>query len=352
MAATEPTEEKLEGMLEWIGRSETLRWVFVGGKGGVGKTTVCCALAVQLARRNPQKRILVISTDPAHNTSDAFGQKFTREPTAVAGFANLHAMEVDASQATLAAAFAANNRQGHGQEEGHRGGLLEGLLPEIQEIAGSLPGIDEAVGFGEMLRQVRSLAYDLVLFDTAPTGHTLRLLTLPRTLQRGLSKLIALRTRFSGIFSGIARAIGGGGDDEDQEALREQEQRMQELLAATEEIVRQFRDPALTTFVPVLVAEFLSLYETERLVQQLARDGMDVSSLVINQLVPADCARGCSMCSARARMQARYIAQAEDLYGADFHIVKLPLLDHEIRGPDELAAFGAFLFSLPPSLSL
>lgn len=202
---------------------------------GAGKTTTSCSLALQLSKHRDS--VLLVSTDPAHNLSDAFSQRFGKAPLPVSGVPNLHAMEIDPSI------------------EVESGDVLdEGSAGILAELASSIPGIDEAMSFAAILQQVENSPYSCIVFDTAPTGHTLRLLSFPSLIQKAFEKMAGIKAQFGGLLTQVGGMLG---------AEREAKvmSKLESTRSAIEKIHAQFKDPDLTTFVCVCIPEFLSLFE-------------------------------------------------------------------------------------------
>ena len=213
-------DQEFAPTLQNIIDQKSLKWIFVGGKGGVGKTTTSSSLAVEMSKH--RENVLIISTEPAHNLSDAFDQKFNGEPSQIKGFENLYAMEIDPSAAGEGAGGLLN-LGGAGGASGHMEGMTEEMQEQskgfMAEIMGSIPGIDEATSFGQILKSLDSYNFELIIFDTAPTGHTLRLLNFPKILEKGIVKLIELKEKFGGMLSSMGGMMGGQGQQANPEEM-------------------------------------------------------------------------------------------------------------------------------------
>ncbi|MFB6106252.1 MAG: ArsA family ATPase [Halobacteriaceae archaeon] len=300
------------------------KFVFFGGKGGVGKTTVSSAYALKCARAG--LRTLIVSTDPAHSTSDVFGQQFDDDPRAVEGEADLWAMEIDPDEEV----------DEHMQEIRRRMGdqVSPAIVNEIDrqiELAHRTPGAYEAALFDRFIDVMReSDEYDRVVFDTSPTGGTLRLLALPEFLGEWIDRLLAKRSESVDLFE--RAAIG------DREARR---------TAADDPIVAhlqrrkerfEFAGEALedqAAFFLVLNPDDLSIRETSRAIDQMSAVGLDVDGLVVNKVAPApdddETGRGATYLRERAKTErARIETIREDF--AEPVVAVIEMRVEEVRG--------------------
>jgi len=153
--------------------------------------------------------------------------------------------------------------------------------------------------------------------------------------------MMSMQSQFGGLFSQVQTMMGAP-----QITEGELTSKLEQTKGVIEEASRQFKNPEQTTFVCVMIPEFLSLYETERLIQELTQQEIDTHNVVINQVVFPDknAEKPCSLCTARQQMQQKYISKAAILY-EDFHVLKVPLLPKEVRGVEDLKAFAQHLIT-------
>ncbi|PSQ17677.1 ATPase [Halobacteriales archaeon QS_8_69_26] len=251
------------------------KFVFFGGKGGVGKTTVSSAYGLKSAAAGLET--LVVSTDPAHSISDVFDQGFDDDPSPVDGHEGLWAMEIDPDEEVEEHMMEIKRRMGDQ--------VSPAIVNEIDrqiELAHRTPGAYEAALFDRFIEVMREAdRWDRVVFDTSPTGGTLRLLSLPEFLEDWLDRLIEKRTTSVDLFE--KAAIG------DKEARRKIEtdpiiSHLQQRREKFEFAGRVLRDDA--AFFLVLNPDELSIRETERAVDEMTGYGLSVDGLVVNKVTP------------------------------------------------------------------
>mmetsp|Transcript_16077 Transcript_16077/g.36737 ORF Transcript_16077/g.36737 Transcript_16077/m.36737 type:complete len:796 (-) Transcript_16077:744-3131(-) len=270
--------------------------IFVGGKGGVGKTTVSSSLAVELAT-NQDLKVLIVSTDPAHSLGDALDVDLRRgrgHPIVMTDpltRGNLYASEVNAEEALndFRESLASFDVDRLAQTLGIPMDLLEGL--GLREFSGLLnnppPGLDELVALGNVMDENKVDDYDVVVVDTAPTGHTLRLLALPQFLDGLLGKLIKLRMKLSGVASMLQGFLGDNGAQERAQTIDNALDRLDQFRIKIKNMEIALRDESRTSFLVVTIPTKLAVAESKRLVSDLTSQGIAVSDIVVNQCVTA-----------------------------------------------------------------
>jgi len=296
----------------------TIRFLLFGGKGGVGKTSSAAASALWAAEHG--RETIVISTDPAHSLGDCFAQDISGgDVVPIKGVKNLFGMEINPQKAFEQ--YKQTAQQVDTSDMGTMGDMMG--LEDLTDM--SAPGSDEALAFSKVLEFIHECEYDLVVFDTAPTGHTLRLLGLPEMLDSFFGKLIKFRMRFSSMFGRLKSLFGRGDSKEEDNSL----EKLENLKLAINEARVELTDPTRTSFVIVMIPEAMAVSETERLLQTLYEFQIPSSHIIVNMVFPD--IPDCSFCKARKTMQNQYLSQINDIYD-DFTITEVPLFQDEIRG--------------------
>ncbi len=241
--------------------------LFFGGKGGVGKTT--CAAAMALAASRAGRKVLLVSTDPAHSTSDIFERPIGADPTQL--LPNLWGLEIDA--ATESARYVREVKDRVRDLFGHS--ILKEAYKQI-DLAASMPGAEEVALFDRMGGLIRGedTRFNLVIFDTAPTGHTLRLVKMPELMDAWIRALTRSRRAMLGV----------EGDDKEDPilvSLKDRFERLQGLRA-------RLMSGRTSAFVLVLIPERLPIEETARALTQLDETGVKVGGLVVNRVLPRE----------------------------------------------------------------
>ncbi len=293
------------------------KFLFYSGKGGVGKTTMSCATAIHYAKEG--KKTLVITTDPASNLADVFEQPIGHKITPIKSIKNLSAMELDPDKAT-------------NEYKERTLSPLRGLIPiesfRILEEQLNSPCTAEMASFDRFTDFVQDGKFEVVIFDTAPTGHTLRLLELP--------------VEWSGVIEKAAKDNSGGQTCIGPAAA------LAESKAKFDRAISAMRNPDMTTFVFVLRPESTPIYEAKRSITELSKLGINSQEIIVNGVYPKEACDNPFMI-ARFMKQQQFLSMIKKEFKVPAKVIELG--SSEVKGIDRLSTISTQLFDEPSFLS-
>ena len=315
-------------------------WLF-GGKGGVGKTTSSAATALWLARAG--FRTLVVSSDPAHSTSDSLRYPLGPEPTPVADEENLWGMELDPER-TIEQVLPKFSEAMSGSMGNSLTGMFTGIdtdsiQDEMSQVEASqlmIPGLDEALAFDQLLRYVEDPRFDVIIFDTAPTGHTLRFLSLPEVLDSWMDRIL----RYYRMTGGLRMMLFGG---KKQDAMREELEKFQRRVS---HVRRVLTDPELANFTLVCIPEQMAVAETTRAAEALDEYGITVNGIIVNRVTPDF---DHTFIQSRRETEQSYLEDLRQLFGG-LPVAEVPLSESDVHGLDSLHSLALGLHGDEPIL--
>jgi arsenite-transporting ATPase len=303
-------------------RDAELNLLLFGGKGGVGKTTCAAAAALSLAQRHPESLFLLVSTDPAHSLLDCLAG------TAIPPNLTLREIDPEASLACFK-----HDHESHLRTISLRGTFLdEADVTRLLDI--SMPGLDEIMALLEISGWVKAGQYACIVVDTAPAGHTLRLLSLPNMMMQWVQTLDVMLAKHRY----LARLYRGSYQQDEVDAY------LAQTLADLNALSALLQSPAHCRFVPVMLAESLSIHITQQMLGELARLALPVSELIVNRLHPVQ--PDCAVCTVVVEQQSTALAALRLAFGQQV-LWGVPLFLAEMQGSSSLLTLWAHARLLP-----
>ncbi|MGM8890345.1 ArsA family ATPase [Psychrobacter sp. 1Y1] len=329
----------LHGLVEQL---ETQPIIFIGGKGGVGKTTTAAALASYYASQ--QQKTLIVSTDPAHSLGDVLNTQLNNAKTVISPY--LDAIELN-PDVIVDEHFAQVERT-------IRAYANPDMMPKIREhlrLSKSAPGAQEAAMLESMchhLVEVADAGYEHIIFDTAPTGHTLRLLVLPEMMGAWTDGLLAQQRRQAKLRS-VATHLDSHNqknsaqkNDVANPFAAKKSDRWEQAVSVLEKRKQLFRQAGLllhdrtqTAIVLVMTADVLPLAETKRAIEQLEDSKLMPAAIVVNQLISTT--QSDDFWRRRAERQQHLLQDIEQSF-TKYPLYPIYLQQTDVRGTDALSA--------------
>ena len=304
-----------------------MRIILFTGKGGVGKTTIAAATAIRAARSGT--KTLILSTDPAHSLSDALDFPLSPEPQEVA--ANLFAQEVDVY-------YSMKKHWENVRQLMLATFRFQGVEQIVAEELSALPGMEEASAFLWLEEYYSEGQYELIVIDSAPTGETLSLLSLPQVTQSWVMKAFPGQRFAMKSFGAMVRGMTGIPLDLGLEEL-------ERLFDKLERIQKVMQDPEISSIRIVLNPERMVIREAKRALTYLQLYGYNVDAVLINRILPEEAEKGGF--GAYLKRQAAYLEEINASF-EPLPIFRLPHQQQEVFGAEMLQQIGAQLYGRHP----
>lgn len=302
--------------------SEELDLLFFGGKGGVGKTT--CAAATALKKASQGKKTLIMSINPAHSLSDIFESSIGSKVTEIED--NLWGIEISAEE--LVDEYRRKNKANI-RIIIDRGTYIDTeSLDQLLDL--SLPGVDEIICLLKLMDINKEGKYDLLILDTAATGHTIRLFSLPKLIDNFFDILKIMEEKYNYIRKTLTRSRKRGFSGVGR-WLKEQKEDVKNLKS----LIMSRR----TEFVLITIPESMVIQETELLDDEIRKKKINVENIIINMVNQSE---ECAFCKTRKEEDEKYVLQIKSLF-PNYKIIQVPLFPEGVKGMKYLAEFGKFL---------